>query len=79
MTSLPATLYRRDSCALCEHAEQALRDVGVEAVARVDVGWDGELAQRYGWRIPVLRTADGRELDWPFDAFSVRRFLNASR
>ncbi len=35
-----------------------------------------ELEQRYGTRVPVLRDSlDGRELDWPFDAAAVRRFL----
>ncbi len=36
-----------------------------------------ELEQRYGTRVPVLRDrADGRELDWPFDAAAVRAFLD---
>jgi hypothetical protein len=35
-----------------------------------------ELETRYGTRVPVLRDVrDGRELDWPFDAAAVRRFL----
>ncbi len=69
-------LYRRESCALCDHAEAALRDAGVTGFARFEIGWEGELAARYGWRVPVLRdAASGRELDWPFDAWSVRRFI----
>jgi hypothetical protein len=30
----------------------------------------------YGERVPVLRCDDsGRELNWPFDAAAVKRFL----
>ena len=73
-------LYRRDGCHLCDHAEEALRGAGVEAFAPVDIGWKGDLARRYGMRIPVLVREDtGAELDWPFDAWTVKRFLgNAS-
>ena len=75
MTATPI-LYRRESCHLCDHAEAALRDAGVAAFEKVEIGWEGELAERYGWRVPVLRDpADGRELDWPFDAWGVRAFL----
>jgi hypothetical protein len=69
-------LYRRENCSLCDLAETALRDAGAADVVRIGIDWTGELADRYGWRIPVLRdAADGRELDWPFDAWSVRRFV----
>lgn len=72
-------LFRRESCSLCDLAEAALRDAGVAGFARREIGWEGELASRYGWRIPVLRDAtSGRELDWPFDAWSVRRFVAAA-
>lgn len=57
-------------------AEAALAGAGVEAYTRVDIGWDGALADRYGWTIPVLRDDESaRELAWPFDAYAVRRFL----
>lgn len=69
-------LYRRDQCSLCERAEEALAAAGHDAIERVVVGWSGELADRYGARIPVLQDRnDGRELDWPFDAWSVQRFI----
>ncbi len=71
-------LYRRSSCHLCELAEQALLAAGADTFERVEIGWEGELSEIYGWRIPVLRVEpDGRELDWPFDSFSARRFLDA--
>jgi hypothetical protein len=70
------TLFRRDRCDLCDMAEAALAGAGIAQFARVEIGWDGELSDRYGWSIPVLRDEDrGAELAWPFDAFSVRRFL----
>lgn len=74
--SATLVLYRRESCHLCEYALEALRGAGLPDVATVDIGWEGPLAERYGWRIPVLRdTAADRELDWPFDAYGVRRFV----
>ncbi len=72
-------LYRREQCSLCDRAEEALAAVGHGAVERVLIGWSGELAEEYGARIPVLRDRDsGRELDWPFDAWSVQRFTAAA-
>jgi hypothetical protein len=69
-------LYRRENCSLCDYAVQALVAAGQTTFRSVDVGWQGALAERYGWRIPVLHDARGaRELDWPFDAWSVRRFI----
>jgi hypothetical protein len=74
--SRPLVLYRRESCHLCEYALEALAAAGMVDFDTVDIGWEGPLADRYGWRIPVLRDAvGGRELDWPFDAWAVRRFV----
>lgn len=68
-------LYRRETCSLCSLAEAVLTELGIEAEMRYledDAAWE----QRYGWRIPVvLRTDTGAELDWPFDALKLRRFL----
>ncbi len=75
---MPVTLrlYRRESCSLCDLAEAALQGAGVADYATVEIGWHGELAERYGWRVPVLcDPASGRELDWPFDAWGVRAFV----
>jgi hypothetical protein len=70
------TLYRRDGCHLCDLAEEALRGAGVVAYDTVVLGWEGELEDRYGTRIPVLKRADtDAELDWPFDHWTVRRFV----
>ncbi|QBB71784.1 glutaredoxin family protein [Pseudolysobacter antarcticus] len=67
-------LYGRGDCALCWHAEEALRHADVVAVP-IDVDSDAALETRYGERIPVLRNEDnGTELDWPFDAYAIRKF-----
>ena len=73
---MPITLYGREDCHLCELAIEALRGAGVEGVEEIDIGWTGELAKRYGTRIPVLVREDGTELGWPFDPWTVRRFLD---
>ncbi len=71
-------LYRREGCELCELAERTLRAAGVAAWTPVDVGWEGHLADRYGWTLPVLRDeVSARELAWPFDVYAVRTFLSA--
>ena len=76
---MPAlTLYQRDDCHLCDQA------VGVLVQARAgdfEPCWiDGDLVleARYGLRVPVLRDAGGRELDWPFDAARLRAWLDAA-
>ena len=40
----------------------------------VFIDGDGALEARYGTRLPVLRDARGRELDWPFDGRRVAAF-----
>lgn len=70
-------LFRREHCSLCDYAEAALAEAGVRDYRAVEIGWSGELAERYGWRVPVLRDEAGeRELDWPFDSVAVRRFVS---
>jgi hypothetical protein len=67
-------LYGRGNCALCRHAEEALRQADAVATP-IDIVSDAALEVRYGERIPVLRNEDsGAELDWPFDAYAIRKF-----
>ncbi len=63
-------LYVTGGCHLCEDAQAVLAQAGLaEVVERVEIGYDTELAERYGRRIPVLRIEpDGVEIDWPFGA-----------
>ena len=70
-------LYRREDCPLCDHAEEALRGAGVAEYETVEVGWNGELADRYGERVPVLARG-AAELAWPFDAWTVRKFVSSA-
>ncbi|MET0548723.1 MAG: glutaredoxin family protein [Xanthomonas sp.] len=71
------TLYQRDDCHLCDQALQVLAQARVAEPDSVFIDDDATLEARYGVRVPVLRTADGRELDWPFDAAGVRAWLAA--
>ncbi len=68
-------LYSTGFCHPCEEAEAIIRKAGI-ITAHIDIADDGDLLERYGTRIPVLQRVDtDAELDWPFDAVSVSRFL----
>jgi predicted DCC family thiol-disulfide oxidoreductase YuxK len=68
------TLYGTTGCHLCDEAEVLLKKA---AAARrlewqyVDIALDEALVEQYGMRIPVLRTAAGRELGWPFSLLDI--------
>ncbi|MFZ5607959.1 MAG: glutaredoxin family protein [Pseudomonadota bacterium] len=69
-------LYQRDDCHLCDQALDALAAARAPAFTSVFIDGDPALEARYGLRVPVLRQPrSGRELDWPFDAVAVRRWL----
>ncbi|TCJ19517.1 glutaredoxin family protein [Parasulfuritortus cantonensis] len=62
MTEL--VLYTRAGCHLCDEMKAGLVALAptLEFTLReVEVGWDGEVAERYGQLLPVLELA-GREL-----------------
>jgi len=70
-----AKLYSTKFCHLCEKAEEILHEAGITAVT-IDIIEDDNLFDRYSLRIPVLQRIDNdAELDWPFDAATVARFL----
>ncbi len=69
------TLYQRDDCALCDQAIELLAAVRAGDFVSVFVDADAELQARYGHRVPVLRDASGRELEWPFAAAALRQWL----
>jgi hypothetical protein len=77
----PYSLYGTSACHLCELAEAlvvaALRNGAQCIVQDIDISESDDLMARYGERIPVLRHPDGRELNWPFSAEEVERFLAA--
>lgn len=69
-------LYQRDYCHLCDAALAVLAAAQAPDFDSVWVDDSPELEARYGVRVPVLRrTGDGEELDWPFDAATVRAFV----
>jgi len=72
-------LYGTSACHLCDEAAALVASAapagcGIE-VRSADISDSDALLARYGQRIPVLRDAAGRELDWPFTAATLRRFL----
>jgi hypothetical protein len=71
-------LYQRDDCHLCDLALLAMAQAGLSEFDSVFIDGDGELESRFGVRVPVLSglPAD-RELDWPFDAATIRAALSA--
>lgn len=70
------TLYQRDDCPLCDEALGVLATARVPDFESVWIDGDEALEARYGTRVPVLRDAVREvELDWPFDAVTLQRFL----
>ena len=70
------TLFQRDDCHLCDLALAVLAAARAPAFDSVFIDKDDALETRYGVRVPVLRDeARGLELNWPFDAAGLRRFL----
>ncbi|WP_266183560.1 glutaredoxin family protein [Dyella humicola] len=73
-------LYQRDYCHLCDQALAVMAEARAPDFDSVWVDDDASLEERYGVRVPVLRDDhDGRELDWPFDAVTVKTFLAGAR
>jgi hypothetical protein len=71
-------LYQRDYCHLCDQALAVLAQARAPDFDSVWIDDSAELEQSYGTRVPVLRDLrDGRELDWPFDAATVSRWVHA--
>jgi hypothetical protein len=74
------TLFQRDDCQLCDLALDVLARARAPEFASVFIDDSAVLEARYGARIPVLREDEsGRELDWPFDAAVLRKFLGGLR
>ncbi|HNR92003.1 MAG TPA: glutaredoxin family protein [Dokdonella sp.] len=69
-------LYVTTDCCLCDEAVDVLAQAHAPDFECVGIDGDAMLEARYGARVPVLfAVADGRELDWPFDAAAVTAFL----
>ncbi|CAE6800251.1 glutaredoxin family protein [Xanthomonas arboricola] len=70
-------LYQRDECHLCDQAVEVLAQARAGEFGSVFIDNDAALESAYGERVPVLRDADGRELEWPFDCQRLRDWLDA--
>ena len=71
---LNLVLYSTDHCTMCEQALELLfsmPELQGFSLEVIDVGEDQALTELYGERLPVLSTGSA-ELDWPFDAKTVR-------
>lgn len=68
-------LFQRDDCHLCDQALAVLAQARAPAFESVFIDDDDALEARYGVRVPVLRDAGGRELDWPFDAARLAEWM----
>jgi glutaredoxin len=69
------TLFSTDGCHLCEQAWRLLEQTGLAADTDIkDIIDDERWLAAYAVRIPVLRRADGAELDWPFTAADLIDF-----
>jgi Glutaredoxin-like domain (DUF836) len=67
-------LYSTSACSLCERAEGLLRsmpELRTVTLNVVDIADDALLVARYGETIPVIATASGNILAWPFNADDV--------
>ncbi|MBV6828146.1 glutaredoxin family protein [Xanthomonas perforans] len=73
---MPLTLYQRDDCHLCDQALEVLAQARAGDFDSVFIDDDAALEVVYGARVPVLRDARGRELDWPFDRVRLRAWLD---
>jgi glutaredoxin len=73
------TLYTGNHCPLCDQAKALLYPVLQEKGWRlheVNINGDETLMVKYGIRIPVIVTPDGREKGWTFSAGQVRRLIS---
>lgn len=78
------TLYHTEGCHLCEQAKAlvmacfAERGIAPDRLSLADIAEEGELQERYGLLIPVLRgEASGQEVNWPFELNDIRCLLSA--
>ena len=72
-------LYSTPGCHLCELAREIvdplLNDYSL-ALEEIDIAESDELIERYGVKIPVLKSPHHLdELCWPFDAYQAAAFL----
>lgn len=72
------TLYGTQGCHLCDDAEALLATAAAARAIEwryVDIALDDALVERYGSRIPVLQSAQGQEVGWPFSLLDILRLM----
>lgn len=76
----PIYLYSTPGCHLCEMAKEIifpLLDNYSLHLEEIDIADSDELIERYGVRIPVLKSPRHiDELGWPFDVAQAANFLS---
>ena len=71
-------LYSTLHCHLCDSAQSLLINFTKAFTFKIiDIADNELLLEQYGVRIPVLLRDDTKaELNWPFDANDIQKFLN---
>lgn len=68
-------LYFTDGCHLCDDAQALLQQASV-SYSKVDIIYDAQLVDLYGYSIPVIQNENGNTLNWPFDLQQLNDFIN---
>jgi len=79
---LQVTLYTRPGCHLCDDAKAAIAPLLQEFHAplrEVNIDLDAELAQKYGWDIPVIFIGRHKAAKHRVDLAQFRRQLQEAR
>jgi glutaredoxin len=79
---LEVTIYSKPGCHLCEEAKATIAPLLVEFKAclrEVNIELDAELAERYGWDIPVLFIGAHKVAKHRVDVAQFRRQLQEAR
>jgi glutaredoxin len=80
--SLEVTLYTRPGCHLCDEAKAAISPLLREFRAplrEVNIDLDAELAEKYGWDIPVVFIGRHKTAKHRVDLAQFRRQLQEAR
>ncbi|MDO3384188.1 glutaredoxin family protein [Gilvimarinus algae] len=74
---LQLTFYTTAGCHLCEQAKAMIAELPEPVrLVEFDIACDDRMIERYGLRIPLLKTPAGEELGWPFTAEQVLSLLS---
>jgi glutaredoxin len=80
--AMEVTLYTRPGCHLCEDARAVMEPLMVEfgaTLREVNIDQDGELAERYGWDIPVIFVGKHKAAKHRVNSLQFRRQLEEAR